>query len=138
MKTLYQTPETSPSELKEDAPYSYPDLAKALGPFQTKLPPIAVAAIEAVLKAVSAGLPFSINILEQELSTQEAANMLQCSRPYLVKLLEEGAIPHTKVGSHRRVKRKDLQAYEMQERLRQQALLVELTNMDYEDGLYDA
>ncbi len=138
MKTLYQTPETTASELKEDAPYSYPDLVKVLGPFQTKLPPAAVAAIEAVLRAVSEGVPFCITVLEEELSTQEAADLLSCSRPHLVKLLEKGAIPYTKVGSHRRLKRKDVLHYEVKERVRQQALLVELMNMDSEAGLYDA
>ena len=47
----------------------------------------------------------------QYLTTQEVADTIGASRPYIVKLLEKGEIPFVKIGRHRRVKKVDLNSY---------------------------
>ena len=64
-----------------------------------------------VVQAMASGKAISIIPQQQELTTQQAAEFLSVSRPYLIKLLEQGEIPHIKVGSHRRVRFDDLMNY---------------------------
>ncbi len=65
-----------------------------------------------MLSSMADGKGFQLVLEEEEISTQAAADMLNISRPHLVKLLEQGDIPFQKTGKHRRVKLKDLQEYE--------------------------
>lgn len=64
-----------------------------------------------VLSEMSRGNAISIMPIHAELSTQEAANILNVSRPFLVGLLESEQIPFHKVGTHRRVFAKDVIEY---------------------------
>jgi excisionase family DNA binding protein len=83
------------------------------------------------------GKAVSIVPVNKELTTQEAADLLNVSRPYLVKLLESGQINYKKVGTHRRVRFADLMAYKQQFKQRQAELLDEMVSLSEEAGLYD-
>lgn len=91
-----------------------------------------------ILRATSQGKPISIVPIATEMTTQTAAEFLGCSRPHLVKLLEAGKIPFTKVGKHRRIKFEDVANYRKKMKSRQKKLLIEIMEADEEIGLYDS
>jgi excisionase family DNA binding protein len=76
------------------------------------LPARAVELMVTVLSAMANGQPISIIPQQQELSTQQAADFLNVSRPFVVKLIDEGKLPARKVNRHRRIKFTDLVAFE--------------------------
>jgi excisionase family DNA binding protein len=77
-----------------------------------KIPKKALYLLVDILNNMAEGRSITIVPSDAEISTQQAADMLNISRPHLVKLLENGEIPFKKVGTHRRVDFKDIIAYE--------------------------
>ena len=80
----------------------------------------------------------SIVPIATEVTTQAAAELLGCSRPHLVKLLEEGKIAFTKVGKHRRIKFDDIVNYRQEMKQQQKQHIIDIMNSDEETGLYDS
>jgi excisionase family DNA binding protein len=81
------------------------------GEFMT-IPKKALEILFFIVQNMSEGKSISLIPSDSEVSTQQAADMLNVSRPHLVKLLEAGNIPFKKTGSHRRILLQDLITYE--------------------------
>lgn len=102
-----------------------------------KIPLSALKLLGEILEAMSKGKPFSLVPIATEVTTQKAAEILGCSRPHIVKLLEEGKIDFTKVGKHRRVKFEDVMKYKRIMKEARKKHIIEIMESDEEIGLYD-
>ncbi len=78
---------------------------------EIELPEGAVRLLVDILANMAEGNAVALMPVHAELTTKEAADILGVSRPFLIRLLEEGKIPYHKVGTHRRVYFSDLRAY---------------------------
>ena len=130
---------------------SYEALVSSIEQLRTEMPEIEIEETEdkiripinalrflaSILKEISRGNPVSIVPIATEITTQAAAELLGCSRPHIVKLLEEGKIPYTTVGKHRRIKYEDLVTFKKEMKTKQRNKIQELMQLDEESGLYD-
>ncbi|OJW16755.1 MAG: hypothetical protein BGO49_15940 [Planctomycetales bacterium 71-10] len=99
------------------------------------LPPVALQLLVRVLDELGRGNAVALTPLGAELTTQQAADLLNVSRPHLVKLLDEGAMPSRKVGTHRRIKLVDLLAYKEETLSKRHEALDELAALSQELGM---
>jgi len=106
-----------------------PEIVIKKGKKQEKieLPAAALRLLVDILAQMAEGNAVTLVPIHHELSTQEAAELLNVSRPYFVNLLEEGKIPFRKVGTKRRILAKDVIAYKVKEDEARFKALAELT-----------
>ena len=103
-----------------------------------RIPLSALKLLGDILKAMGQGKLISLVPIATEMTTQAAAEILGCSRPHLVKLLEDGNIAFTKVGKHRRIQFDDIMKYRKQMKEQQKQNIIEIMDFDEETGLYDS
>jgi excisionase family DNA binding protein len=132
---------------RESARRLAPQLAKANGTMQLRvvepdgssetvtIPTVAFRLLVTTLAQMASGNAVRLIPHHAELTTQEAAELLNVSRPNLVRLLDEGCIPFHRVGRHRRVLFKDVMTYKAEHRRARAAALDELGRLDQELGL---
>jgi excisionase family DNA binding protein len=99
------------------------------------LPAAAVRLLGALLAELAKGNAVTLMPHHAELTTQEAAELLNVSRPFLVTLLESGQLPFHKVGTHRRVRFADLIIYKRRRDAESEAALQELAALSQELNL---
>lgn len=91
------------------------------------LPRTAFELLIQILGHMANGNTVTLLPLHAELTTQQAADLLNVSRPFVVSLLEERKLPYRKVGTHRRIRMADLIAYKSREDEERRRVLAELT-----------
>ena len=89
-----------------------------------------------ILDLLGQGQGVQIMPRDAELTTQQAADMLNVSRPYLIGLLESGQIPFRRVGRHRRITFEALMEYKRRDDLERRAAADDLADISEELGLY--
>jgi excisionase family DNA binding protein len=99
------------------------------------VPPAALKLIGQLLGAMSEGRSITLMPANREFTTVEAAHFLYVSRPFVIKEIEEGRLPHRMVGSHRRIAFDDLVAYANRMREKQASALERMADNARELGL---
>lgn len=93
--------------------------------------------LERVAEVMARGDSITVVPVGRALTTQQAADILNVSRQYLVRLLDDGRIPFTKTGKHRRVRVEDVLVFKERRDRERKASLDELTRISEELGGYD-
>lgn len=99
------------------------------------VPAPAMQLLAQILAEMAHGNTVTLTPVQEELTTQQAAALLQVSRPFVVQLLENGTIPFRKVGTRRRVRLRDVMAYKRDLYEKRLQTLDELTAYDQALGL---
>ncbi|MFK8000968.1 MAG: helix-turn-helix domain-containing protein [Polyangiales bacterium] len=99
------------------------------------LPERMFGALLELLRHTAEGNAVTLVPVHAELNSQQAADLLNVSRPHLIKLLESGELPFHRTGRHRRVFAKDLFAYRDQRRAESEEAFQELADLSQEHGL---
>jgi excisionase family DNA binding protein len=131
VKLAKETKKILAPRLSSNSPF---DL-RAINPLKepsVKIPAQAAHLLVQILDEMSRGNAVKVIPVQAELTTQEAAELLNVSRPTLIRLLDEGKIQFHKVGTHRRVLLKSTLAYKRRIETERKEALAELAAYDQE------
>lgn len=118
------------AEVRPDAPIQL-EIARSDGAHGkvTLMPALADALLE-LLRHVGQGKMVTMVPVDAKLTTQKAADLLNISRPHLIKLIDRGELPHEMVGRHRRLRAEDVLAYKSQRDEERSQALAKLAELD--------
>lgn len=148
-ETIHEQPVTLADEAEHDAVKKLAQLladdtlnaqgAQLLMPDGQRLdlPESIYAALRRIIPILSQGDAIALVPLHKDLTTSQAAELLNVSRPFLIKLLDESAMPYTTVGTHRRIRLQDVMAYKARRDVERGETLAQLTRMSQDLGLYE-
>lgn len=127
------------SALLETATTAKSEKCRLLGPKGERvvIPDSLFSVLARAAEVLASGDSITLVPVGRELTTQQSANLLNVSRQYLVRLLEEMRIPFTKTGKHRRLKLADVLTYKTQRDSHARKTLDELTRLSQEAGGYN-
>ena len=104
---------------------------------EIEVPSVIYFALTEVVKTLNNGDSVTLIPMDKELTTQQAADILNVSRPYFIKLLENGTIKFRKTGTHRKVLMQDLIEYRNKRAENRHSNIEEMSKLSQELGLYD-
>jgi excisionase family DNA binding protein len=99
------------------------------------LPPVVTRLLMDILKETAAGNAVALVTVEAEITTHQAATILNVSRPYVIDIIDKGLLPARMVGNQRRLPLRDVLAYKAENRAKRRETLREMTALDQELGL---
>ena len=136
---LVQLHQLSAALEQDSVPRDGGESAKLVSPSgeELEIPGSVFGVLVRAVREMERGNGVTIIPVHAELTTQQAAELLNVSRPYLVRLLKEGEMPFHQVGRHRRVRVEDLLAYKEKRDSQRRHLLKKMVEEGQEAGLYD-
>jgi excisionase family DNA binding protein len=102
------------------------------------LPPALTRLLLNILKEMAAGHAVSLVTLEAEITTQQAAELLNVSRPYVIGMIDKGTLPARLVGNQRRLPLREVLVYKAKTRAKRRKTLDRLVAHDQKLGLFDS
>jgi excisionase family DNA binding protein len=127
--------ETALAELDELLTAAPADGPGGLIALQLQLPTFAAKLLLDALTALAEGHAVTVVPVPAELTTQQAADLLNVSRPYLIKLLDDRQLPYRRVGNRRKVLLEDVLSYKRRDDMHRQSVLDELAREAQDIGL---
>ena len=104
---------------------------------EISIPDAVYSVMRQAIHIMASGQAVSLVPLDCQLTLQQAADILNVSSSFLLKLLEQEKIPYIKAGSHQRIQFKDLMVYKQQRGLERRQSLQELTQLSQDEGFYE-